>query len=280
MGREGRPRRMRKLIDAVQHRYQAVSHRVAGLLGGRRRAWPWFDHAARAFERYRDCFGDRLAAGLTYYSFLSIFPLIALAFAVAGYAVAVDPNAGRHVEEAIGVILPGIASTLPIDEIARAKTGAGVIGLVLLAWAGLGWVGALRGSLRSVWGFDSVTDGSFVIVKLRDALTMILLGTALLVSVGLSGLASSATPTVLSNLGLSHVYGAGLAVRLASLTVAFGTDVAILLVMFTVLSGTRAPWRALARGAVVDAVGLEALKLVGTYLITRTTRNPVYASFA
>ena len=54
----------------------------------------------------------------------------------------------------------------------------------------------------------------------------------------------------------------------------------IFLVLFTRLSGTCAPWRRIARGALFGAVGFEILKQVATLLIGRTTQNPVYASFA
>jgi inner membrane protein YhjD len=271
---------VRKMIGFVRHGYEAVAERFRSLLRGRRAAWPWFDHLARAHECYQDRFGDRLAAGLTYYAFLALFPLTALAFAVAGYVVAVYPHAGEYVTRAIDDILPGMSDKLPIDEIARAKAGAGIIGLALLLWGGLGWVAALRGALRSIWAVDPKAGGSFVVKKLWDAATLVLLGFTLSVSVAMSGFTTSATPAVLSKLGLDHVTGADRLVRLLSLAIAFGTDVIVFLVMFSRLSGTRAPWRGLLRGALFGAVGLEALKLGGTYLIGRTTRNPVYASFA
>jgi membrane protein len=51
---------------------------VVRWLNRERERYPWFDHLARAGGRYQALSGDRVAAGLTYYAFLSFFPLLAL----------------------------------------------------------------------------------------------------------------------------------------------------------------------------------------------------------
>ena len=68
----------------------------------------------------------------------------------AGYVVVAYPNAAKDVSTAIYDVLPGLANQLPIDKIAQAKEGAGLIGLALLLWAGTGWIGALREAMRTL----------------------------------------------------------------------------------------------------------------------------------
>lgn len=270
---------MKKLIDFVFRTYEAISEAVKARLRERRSRSRWFDHQARAYERYQDRSGDRLAAALTYYAFLAFFPLTALAFALVGYVVDWYPQASQDVTKAIDDILPGLANQIPVNEIAKAKVGASVIGLVLLFWGGLGFIGAMRASLRAIWAV-SPDEGNFFVKKFWDAVVLVSLGLTLLVSVALSGSATSATHVVLTKLDLLHVTGADLVVRLLSLTVALGTDMVIFYVMFSRLSGTMATWHELVRGTIFGAVGLEVLKLAGTYLVGHTTRNPIYASFA
>lgn len=267
-------------IGAVQQRVDATLQRVTGTLRAARERWRWFDHLGRAYDRYSEQRGDRLAAALTYHGLLSFFPLVALAFAVVGYAVAISPDASRYVSDAISNLLPGLASQLPVKQIAEAKAGVGIIGLVALIWAGLGWIGSWRESLRTIWKIDPDGGGNFFVKKLWDVVVLFSLGTVILASVVVSSLATSATHVVLKQFGLAQVAGAGTVLRLASLVVALATDMLVFLVLFSRLSGTRAPWRRLLKGALFGAVGFEILKLVGTYLIARTTRNPVYASFA
>jgi inner membrane protein YhjD len=267
-------------ISAVQRGVETGRERATDKVRGARRRWRWFDHVGRAYDRYQEQRGDRLAAALTYYGLLSFFPLVALAFALVGYAVTISPHASKYVSDAISNLLPGLASQLPVSQIAEAKAGVGIIGLVVLMWAGLGWIGVWRESLRTIWKIDPGGGGNFFVKKLWDLVVLFSLGTVLLASVLVSSLATSATHVALRWVGLADVTGAGTVLRLASLAVALAADMLVFLVLFSRLSGTRAPWRRLLKGALFGAVGLEILKLAGTYLIARTTKNPVYASFA
>jgi membrane protein len=271
---------MVKVIDSVQRRVEAGQEQVTGVLDGFRRRWRWFDHMGRAYERYQEQHGDRLAAALTFYAFIAFFPLTALGFALMGYAVAIDPHAREWATDVIQQLLPGLADQLHVDQIAAAKAGAGVFGLAGLLWSGLGWVGVLRQSLRTIWQVDPGGGGNFAVKKVWDLLVLVLLGLSLIVSVVVSSFATSATQVVLRWLSMDDVPGAGTMVRLLSITVASVADMVIFFVMFSRLSGTRASWRRLVKGTLFGAVGFEVLKLVGTYLVAHTTRNPVYASFA
>ncbi|MCO5988562.1 YihY/virulence factor BrkB family protein [Actinoallomurus spadix] len=268
------------MISGVQRGVSSAEEHFKAFLRGLRARWRWFDHLGRAYDRYQRYRGDRMAAALTFYGFLSFFPLVALAFAVMGYAVAVSPGARDYVTKAIFQLLPGLADKLPVQQIADAKAGAGVFALLGLSWSGLGWVGVWRESLRTMWKGDPDYDANLVIKKLSDLAVLVVLGMTLLASVALSSLATSATHTVLQRTGLVDVPGAGTALRLVAIGVAIAANVLIFLVLFARLSGTRAPWRRLLRGCLFGAVGFEALKLLGTYLIGHVMRNPLYASFA
>ncbi|WP_420161418.1 YihY/virulence factor BrkB family protein [Nocardiopsis sp. CNT-189] len=264
------------LRDRVRHYRQRAMETYWALRRGR----PWFDHLVRAYERYADRQGNQLAASVTYFAFLSFFPLIALAFAVVGYAVEVDPNARSYLETAIDEQLPGLSRQLPIEQIAQARTGAGAIGLIGLAYTGLGAVGALREALHTIW-LKSVSDGpNFLVAKAIDLAVTAVLGAALLASVALTGVAQAATGWLLGWVGLDGSFTAAAATRLLGLAIAIGADLLIFLVLFSRLSGTRRPWRLLWRGALLAAVGFEVLKAVGALLIGGTLTNPVYASFA
>lgn len=256
---------MARLVDAV-------IERVLAPLRLARARWRWFDHLARGVQRYRDSKGDRLAAALTFYGFLSLFPLLALAYAVTGYAVAISPAVRDYVGKAIAEALPGLAERIPVEQIAGAKAGAGVLGLAGLVWSGLGWMGAWRGSLRAIW---RTGEGNGLLARLRSLAVLFVLGLALLASATMSGLATSATHAALTWIGLGGG-GAGTILRVVAVAVAVGANFLVFLVLFTQLSGVRE----VLPGCLFGAIGLEPLKLVGALLVAHTTRNPVYASFA
>ncbi|KAB2351684.1 YihY/virulence factor BrkB family protein [Actinomadura rudentiformis] len=271
---------MRQAIAEVQRRFDALQETGKDRLRGLRGRWPVFDHLARGYERYQERRGDRLAAALTCYAFLSFFPLLALAYALLGYLVMFSEKARDYFVEAINSLLPGLSDQLGVEEIVSSKAAVGAISLVGLLFTGLGWVTVLRESLRDIWGNDPNGETNLLLKKAYDAAVLIFLGATLICSVAVSTVTTQATHTVLGWLGLDDVTGAGTVLRLLSLTVAILFNTLIFLVLFSRLSGTRAPWRRIIKGALFGAVGLEILKQVATLLLSYTTANPVYASFA
>ncbi|WP_131742811.1 YihY/virulence factor BrkB family protein [Actinomadura roseirufa] len=271
---------MRQAITSAQQWGEALLDKGNGLLRSARARWRWFDHAGRAFDRYQQRRGDRLAAALTCYGFLSFFPLLALAYSLLGYLVGVSAQARDYFVDAVNSLLPGLSDQIQVEEIARSKTAVGLFGLAALLFTGLGWVQVLRESLRDIWGNEPGGGGNFFLKRVADLAVLVFLGVVLICGMAISTVTTSATHTVLGWLGLQDVPGAGTGLRLLTLSCATAFDAVIFLVLFTRLSGTRAPWRRIARGALLGAVGLELLKLIATLLIGRTTANPVYASFA
>ncbi|NDU73298.1 YihY family inner membrane protein [Actinomadura sp. DSM 109109] len=271
---------MRRVIGRVQRRSESLFGDGKALLRRSRERSRWLDHQARAFERYQERRGDRLAAALTSYAFLSFFPLMALAYALLGYLVGVSDEARAYFVRAVNSQLPGLAGQLDVEQIAQSKTAVGLLGLVALLVTGIGWVQVLRESLRDIWGNEPGGGGNFLLKRLWDGGVLAFLGVILVCGMAVTTVATSATHTVLGWLGMQDVPGAGTGLRLLSLSCAVFFDTVVFLVLFTRLSGTRAPWRRIIRGAVFGAVGFEVLKQIAAFLVGRTTQNPVYGTFA
>jgi membrane protein len=271
---------MPSVVGVLWHRITTARERAVRTLRGARRHWPWFDHLSRAYERYQRHRGDRMAAAITYFAFLSFFPLLALAYALLGYVVVFSEEARGYLVEAVDSVLPGIADRLAVEQIAQAKATAGAIGLVGLLITGVAWVEALREALREIWDNDPTGGGNFLMRKLGDVGVLLFLGTVLILSVAVSTFTTSGTHWALHLLGQDRMPALGTVLRLLGVAVAICFNTLVFLVLFSRLSGTRAPWRRIIRGALFGAIGLEVLKLLATFLVGHTTRNPVYASFA
>ncbi|GLW65750.1 inner membrane protein YhjD [Actinomadura rubrobrunea] len=271
---------MRRAINATARLAADLRDRAGRLLDAARARSEWFDHLARAFTRYQERRGDRLAAALTCYAFLSFFPLLALAYALLGYLVGVSEEARAYFVEAVRSLLPGLADRLQVEQIARSRTAAGLLGLAGLLVVGLGLVTMVRESLREIWGHPPEPEANIVVRKLWDAGVLLFLGCMLIVGMALSAVAVSASSAVLGRLGAADVPGAGVGLWLLSAAVAVAANTVIFLVLFSRVTGTRAPWRTMLRGALVGAVGFEVLKQAASLLLGHTTSNPVYASFA
>ena len=77
------------------------------LLANLRQKRPALDHLIRAFGRYTADAGDRQAAAVTFFGFLSFFPILALATTVLSYVL--GPDAVDTVVEQVDAYAPGLA---------------------------------------------------------------------------------------------------------------------------------------------------------------------------
>lgn len=255
---------------------------VGARIRAARKRWRWFDHAARAYTRHNEVQGSQLAAAITYYGFLSFFPLLALAFAVVGYISGAYPGAQDAVTQAVQASFPSLIGPGPghinIQDVIDAKAGAGIIGLVGLFYAGLGWLDALRAALRRVFGTSDVPL-DFVKKKAVDVVVLIALGFALLASLVVTTLATAVTRQVLGAVGLDDKLVAVALLKVVSVALALLADTMLFSILLSRLSGARQSWRQVRAAAGLGAVGFELLKVAGAFLIVRTTQNPVYAAF-
>ncbi len=260
--------------DAVRSGKQTLSGTAVTV----RRRRPFLDHVIRAYGRYIADGGDRLAAAATYFAFLSFFPLVALAFSVAGFVVDAYPDVERELIEQINSYLPGLADKLDVDSIARARVGVGLVGMVVLLLSGLGWIDAIRDAIRIMW-HQSVEAGNIITRRIHDVGVLAGLGILVLVSLVVTSLSTSATGAFLGWVGLEGSTVAAWVTGILAITVALAIDLAIFLYLFWRLPVTTDRHRTV-RGALLGAVGVELLKILGTWLVGRTTSNPVYGAFA
>src|SRR6476646_2771755 len=78
-----------------------------GVLDRLRARYGWFDHVMRAQERYQDSKGDFYAAGITYFTIFALFPLLMVAFSIAGFVLASQPDLLAEVTDKIKSTVAG-----------------------------------------------------------------------------------------------------------------------------------------------------------------------------
>jgi len=72
-----------------------------------RRRHGWLDHLADAYGHYQGRHGDQLAAAITYFSFLALFPLILLGVSVTGFVLASSPDLQKQLLDHVAAQAPG-----------------------------------------------------------------------------------------------------------------------------------------------------------------------------
>lgn len=239
--------------------------------------------AGQAWKRYSDSRGNLLAGGVTYFGFLSIFPVLALAFTVFGILLRDNPQWLDRIREAVSDALPGFVQDeagnglIPLEVPGGdTLTTVGIVGVVGLLWGGLGWLGALREGIVTIFGVRAERPNPAV-AKLRDLGVLLVIGFAVLVSVAVSTAANAVAAELADLIGLG---AKGWLVTLVGILLQALFNTAIVAIVLRVLSGVALPWHGLRNGAVFGGLGLTVLQLFGTRLIAGTMSNPVFASIA
>ncbi|THA23187.1 YihY/virulence factor BrkB family protein [Streptomyces sp. A1277] len=222
-------------------------------------------HAWRSYETLVRVHWARLAAAITFISFLALFPLIAVGAAI-GAALLSDKQLDE-IEGKIAEQVPGISDQLGIDNLVAHAGTVGLVAGALLLFTGIGWIGSMRDCLRAVWERDDLDEGNPVIRKLKDAGVLFGLGGAALVTLAISSVGSVAVGWVADLLNIPENGAGGVLLRIAALLVAVAADFLLLLYLLTLLPGVEPPRRRLVVAALLGAIGFELLKLLlGSYM--------------
>jgi membrane protein len=254
--------------------------RIATSLWGRGEAWfervrrerTWFGHMVRAGVRYTEAKGNRLAAALTYRSFLAVFPVLLLAFSILGFVLNGNPHATEKVASYLEENLP----TLKVDAIASQRLTAGLIGLFGVLYAGLTWVEEIRAAVRTMWNRDE-DPASLLLAKLVDVLVMVVLGVVLVASTAVTFAFNVGASAALGAVGIpSH----GVGFNVLRIGVAVVLDVVLVTLLLTFVPRLGMSWRRLWMPALLGGVALEVLKEFAQLFVAYAVTNPAYALVA
>lgn len=223
--------------------------------------------------KFVDDRGPHLAALITYYGFVSLFPLLLMLTSILGFVLEDDPALQQRIIESALSDFPLLGPTL-VENIGsfRGSGVALVIGILGSLYGGLGVMQAAQAALNRIYAVPRFAQPNPLLSRLRSLL--------LVVALGLGAVASTASSALVSTFsGVVPVPGP---VVTAGATVAgLLINVGIFLVVYQVLTARRLEWRNVAVGAVIAAVLWELLHLLGTYYFgTYVTRSSdVYGVF-
>jgi membrane protein len=259
----------------------AFVDRLKGRLAEVRQDHPGVDHVIRTQEQYSATNAGQQAGAVTYFGFLSVFPVLAIAFFVVGWVSKVFPDARATLVKAIGEMFPGIIGTgenqLQLTDIEHAAGTVGLIGLVGVLYSGLGWLSALRNALITVFALPAREQPSFLKGKLRDLATLAIIGVVLFVAVAFTGLVAGFSDDLLDWAGVSSELG--WLVKLLTVALGLLANSLLFFAMFRLLAAPELPRRALWSGALLGAVAFEVLKQVSGLLIASTQGQPAFQVF-
>jgi membrane protein len=229
-----------------------------------RERYEWLDHLLRAAARYSERHGDHYAAAITFFSVLSLVPLLMVGFGVAGYVLAFNPALMQELREGISQNLPAGLDTIInpiIDQAVASRASIFSFGLLGALYSGVGWMSNLREAVSEQWAQVPQTP-PLPKRLLFDLLTLLGLCVALVGSFAITGIASGFAATVLEIVGLGDEGWARFLLGVLGFLLGLAANWLIFLWAIALLPREHASFRSAAKAALLGAVGFEVLKQV------------------
>lgn len=222
------------------------------------------------------CLDDRatyMAANVTYYILVSLFPLSLLFISAAGFVLDGDPALRAQLISTAVRDLPGIGSQLRASL--KGFKGSGValgIGAAGTLYAGLGATTSAQCAFNQIYGIMRQDQPNPIATRLRGLGLLVLLGVFILASTGLGIAAATAN-------SLSVRYGTG--VHVAVYAVTSVVDVALFTGGFELLTACDLRFRDVLAGGVIAAAVWELLQTLGARYIAHLVghETAVYGTF-
>ncbi len=255
--------------------------RIKQRIADARERRPLLDQVLRTVEHYGAVKGNIQAGAVTYFAFISFFPILALAFAVIGFVARVYDGAESDLVDAINSVLPGLVGEgdgkISLSDIRDSAPGILSVGIVFVLYSGLGWLSSMRDALIVMFELPERQQPNFIVGKVRDLTALALLGVVLIVSVGVSGVVRGLSEEILDWVGLGS--DLGWLLGLIAVVIGLAANALLFFALFKVLADPDLPRVALWRGAMVGAVGFEMLKQVSQLLLQSTANSPAFQAF-
>jgi YihY family inner membrane protein len=230
----------------------------------------WLDRLQRRHRRlgfviavvykYVDDQGGYLAALITYYAFVSLFPLLLLMTTALGVLLAGRPDLQQQVVEATMSQFPVIGTQLQRPEQLSGGLTAVVVGIAGALYGGLGVGQAVQNAMDSVWSVPRNNRPDPFRSRVRSLLLLFVLGSAAI------------TATVLSAAGHATA-SLGWFGKAVVTVVTIAINAVICLVAFRVTTVRDATYRDVLPGAITAAVIWQLLQWFGASYVAHTVKS-------
>lgn len=211
-----------------------------------------------------------LAAQITFFAFLSIFPLLLVMVTVLGMLLSHNPHLQHQVLDSALTEFPVIGPQLSSNVHALGRSGLGLaVGLVGTLLGARGVASAIQNAMNRVWEVPRLRRPRFPFNWLRNFGVIGLFGVGALATTGLSGIAT---------------WGAGVAgpwSRVAVLAISLVINILLFWVGLRLATAPEVSFRDLRLGAVLAAIIWQVLQAVGGYVVAHDLRHAssVYGTF-
>jgi membrane protein len=242
-------------VDAFQRR-----HRVAGFPIG-------------VIYKFGEDQGPYLAALITYYGFLSLFPLLLLLTSVLGFVLDGHPELQDRILDSTLSQFPVIGDELADPQGLRGSIGAIIVGGLVALYGALGVAQAVQNTMNVTWSVPRNRRPNPIRARLRSLRLIAMVGIAVVATTILSGAGSN-----------GEAFGADVGgwSPIAAIALSLLVNGAVFVVTFRIFRPKGVRRRDVIPGAIVAAVIWQLLQIFGTVFVGNVVKNSgaTYGVFA
>ncbi|MDT4976690.1 MAG: hypothetical protein QOF95_817 [Pseudonocardiales bacterium] len=214
--------------------------------------------------KFADDQGTYLAALITYYGFLSLFPLLLLMSTILNFALAGNPSLQHDVLNSALGQFPVVGAQLSDP---RGVSGSGIglaVGILGTLYGGLGVAQALQNAMNTVWRVPRNSRPNPIRSRGRSLLLLLIAGLAFAVTTVLSALSAAAGS-----------YGASVAagIKVLLVVLSFAVNAAVFTVGFRFATAREISIRQTLPGAIAGAAAWQVLQFFGTAYVGGVVKN-------
>jgi len=228
----------------------------------RKHTWAGFPIAV--VYKYADDQGNYLAALITYYGFLSLFPFLLLLSTVLGIALSGDPELQRQILDSTLRQFPVIGEQLGDPQGLKGGGFGLLIGILGTVYGAMGVAQAVQNAMNIIWSVPRLKRPNPILLRLRSLLLIATVGLAVLGTTVLSALGSSAE-------AFGTDLGAGVKIAFTALAVVLNAGIFVL--AFKVATARGLAVRDIIPGALIAAMVWQLLQSFGAAYIGQVVKN-------
>ena len=230
----------------------------------------------RSMTRFTESGATLLAAGTTYYVFLAMFSLIALAYGITALLGA--DSIANYLTIAISEAFPDLLGDEGIDPAQLRSLGqaASIVGLVTMLYAGGGAMASTSDSVHTIYGAPK-DPRNFLKKRVRLIGWLLVIAPLIVFSLAADTIALRFGGSALSALGIESS-GALPLVITASIILSLGANFVVVYIVLGKLGGIRPPRSAQLIGAALGAIGIQLLSIPMGFIVSFSVDKPQFGA--
>jgi YihY family inner membrane protein len=219
------------------------------------------------YKKFTDDQGGQLAALISYYGFVSLFPLLLVFVTILGFVLQGNPKLQDEIVKGTLGQIPLVQKTLNPPSL-KGSPAALAIGIVGSLLSGMGIMSATQSAFDRIWAVPFKRRPNFIFARLRSLAMLAVLGALAIVSTVVGGFVGTGSHSALPVVG--------------GVVLAFALNLVLFMLAFKLLTAEDLGWRTLLPGVITATVLWQLLQHLGGYYVDHELKHTkaIYGVFA